>query len=185
MRNIFSIVVVVGAGLIVASEAAPQPPAKIRPATIGEFAVQVSTALGYEDPVPEAAARNLRLLGVDLGTDFGAPLTEGVAARVMADLGYSVVQPLEPSAPVSENRAGFLAGTLASSGLPAGAVPEGFGPSNGFPPIMECLQSPNVGVCTQCCVALLPPRFPTGLGYQLCNGVCRFNTPPVSPSSPG
>lgn len=183
MRNSYLMMVVAGAGLIVAAEAA-QPPMTSRPATIGEFAIQVSTALGYEDPMPEAAARNLRQLGVDLGADLSATLTEDVAARVMADLGYSVVKPTVPSAPVSETKAGFLAGMLATSGLPFSADPEAIGPSAGLLPILQCLQSPNVGQCSQCCVALLPPRFPTGLGHQLCNSVCRFNTPPVSPSSP-
>lgn len=172
------------AGLMVAVEAAPEPPRPRPPATIGQFAARISTALGDEDPSPEAAARNLRARGVDLGDDLGAALTEGLAARVMTDLGYSVVRPADPSTPISESRAGFLAGTIATVGLPGGLEPEGIGPSATLLPILQCLQSPNSGLCTQCCLGLLPPRFPTGIGAQICTRICAFNTPPPSLSAP-
>jgi len=185
MRKSFLMMAVASAGLLVAAEAAPQAPNRSRPATIGDFAIKVSTALGYDDPMPDAAAGNLRRFGIDLGIDLGATLTEGLAARVMADLGYAVVKPLEPSAPVSETKAEFLAGTIATTGLPGVAVPEAIGLGGGSLAILQCLQSPNVGQCSQCCVALLPPRIPTGVGQQACSRVCRFNTAPASPSSPG
>ena len=184
MRNTLSIGVIVCAGLLVAVEAAPQPPQKSRPATVGGFAVRIATALGYQDSTPEAAALDLRVRGIELGTDFDATLTEGVAAKAMADLGYNVVMPAEPSAPVSETRAGFLAGTIAIAGSPGEAGPAGIGPIVSASGIGQCMQQPNRGLCAQCCSDSLPPGFPQGIGMQVCQRICAFGNHPPSPSSP-
>lgn len=187
MRPISLILAAGFAGSLAAAEAAPRAPQPQPPATIGLFAVQVSAALGREEPTAEAAAGSLRALGIHFGADLAAPLTEGMAARVMRDLGHAVVQPVDPTTPISEAKAGILAGTIASLSLPLAFEPERTGPapSAGLPSLLQCLQSPNSGLCTQCCIGLLPPNFPNGPGTRLCNRLCAFNTPPPSPMSPG
>jgi hypothetical protein len=186
MRNHVVTSAVVCAGLLVAVEAAPRAPEQSRPATVGEFAVRIAMALGHDDAAPEAAARYLRARGADLGADLGIPLTEGVAAGAMADLGFAVVTPADPSAPVSEARATYLAGAISagavsSTDLPGGIASEGIGPSASLAPILVCLQSPSSALCTQCCLALLPPRFPSGIGTQICTRLCALSRPPSSP----
>jgi hypothetical protein len=182
MRNILSIVVA-GGFMFMAAGPVPQAREASRLATVGEFAVRVSAALGYEEPVPETAAANLRSWGVDLGADLGTTLTEGRAARIMADLGMAVVPPAHPSAHITESRAGILAATIGTALPPQGPGTEGLGlaaPLN----FLQCLQAPNTGLCIQCCTDLLPSRLATGPKSRLCSHICMFASPAPSLSSP-
>ncbi|HZM70684.1 MAG TPA: hypothetical protein VFB95_09995 [Candidatus Cryosericum sp.] len=183
MRNILSMIVA-GGCLFMAVGPGPQAREASRPATIGEFAVRVSAALGYEDPVPDSAASNLKRRGVELGADLGTTLTEGRAAKVMADLGLPVVPPAHPSAPVTESRAGILAATIGTTLSTAAPGAEGIGFAAELPTFLQCLQAPNTGLCIQCCVDALPPRLAMGAKSRLCSHVCMFASPQPSLSSP-
>jgi hypothetical protein len=83
--------------LTVAVFAAPAAPAKKSPVTVGDFAVKVAASLGYEVPNATAAMNSLRGRGLAIGTDAGAMLSEGEAARIAADLGVSIVAPSNPN----------------------------------------------------------------------------------------
>ena len=180
MRKVLSMMVA-GGCLCMTVGSSPQAREARRFATVGEFAVRVSAALGYEDPVAERAASNLNSWGVDLGADLATPLTEGRAARIMADLGIAVVPPAHPAAPVTEGRAGILAATIGTM-LPSGPSTERIDLA-APPSFLQCLQAPNTGQCTQCCRDLLPPRLPTGTKSRLCAHLCMFANPAPSLSS--
>ena len=182
MRKVLSMMVA-GGCLCMTVGSSPQAREAGRFATVGEFAVQVSTALGYEDPVAERAASNLKSWGVDLGADLGATLTEGRTSRIMADLGIAVVPPAHPSAPVTEGRAGMLAAAIGTALPSTGTSTERIDLA-APPSLLQCLQAPNTGQCTQCCKDLLPPRLPTGTKSRLCAHLCMFANPSPSLSSP-
>lgn len=183
MRNNLSMMVAAGCLFMAAGPGLQAGEAK-RSATVGEFAVRVSVALGYADLVPEAAATTLKSRGVDLGADLATTLTEGRAARIMADLGFEVVPPARPSAPVTVSRAGFLAATIGTTLPTAGPGAEAFGLAADPPAFLQCLQAPNTGLCIQCCVDSLPPRLATGAKSRLCSHICMFASPQPSLSSP-
>lgn len=182
MRNMLSMMVA-AACLSMTSGPDLQAGEAKRPATVAEFAVRVSAALGYEDPVPETAASTLKSWGVDLGADLATTLTEGRAARIMADFGFEVAPPIHPSAPVTESRAGILAAAIGTSLPKAAPVTEGIGFAAELPSFLQCLQAPNTGLCIQCCVDSLPPRLATGAKSRLCSHICMFASPAPSLSS--
>ncbi len=153
------------AGLAATALAAPGAPATTGKATVGEFAVKLATALGYDAADAKAAAGALSRRGVTLAADLSSPLTEGDAARVMSELGIAMVEPANPGAPVSSARAGSL---LAS--IPASMSIEGISPADEGP--TQCLTSVDRGTCVNCC------KDATGLTGKFCGQYCHANVPP-------
>jgi hypothetical protein len=169
------------AGLTVAAFAAPGTSVTAGKATVGEFAVKVAIALGYATPDTKAAVEALKGRGVNLMADMSATLTEGEAARIMADLGMSVTSPTNPGATVSTTKAGFLAGTIGSAKL------ESIAPEVDLP--TECLSSVNRGACVNCCKAvvgqLLNDQGNLRDAGKECGHFCHANVPPPpSPEEP-
>jgi hypothetical protein len=74
-------------------------------ATIGDFALKISRAMGQQPADQAAAVAALRKAGVDLGKDLGAGLTAGRAASILRDLGLRVTAPQEPAAAISVAKA--------------------------------------------------------------------------------
>lgn len=70
-------------------------------ATVGDFALKVSRAMGQQPADQAAAVAALRKAGVDLGKDLGAGLTAGRAASILRDLGVRVTDPQQPAAAIS------------------------------------------------------------------------------------
>jgi hypothetical protein len=170
------------AGLTLAAYAVPGTSANAGKATVGEFAVKVAIALGYTTPDSKSAVEALKGRGVNFAADMSAALTEGEAARIMADLGMSVSAPTNPGAAVSASKAGFLAGTIGSSNL------ESLSPEVDLP--AECLNSVDRGTCVNCCkaaVGQLPNTSGNGLrdAGKECSKFCKANVPPgPSPEEP-
>lgn len=135
------------AGLTMAVFAAPGTPAKKSQVTVGEFAVKVASALGYEVRDQKKAQQTLRGMGVNLAADLNAPLTEGAVAKIMADLGVSVMQPAAPETPVSSAKASFLAGSIVANSLGT----ETNEPPQPVEPPTTCLQAVDRGGCVNCC----------------------------------
>jgi hypothetical protein len=169
------------AGLTVVAYAVPGTSAKAGKATVGEFAVKVATALGYTTPDSKAAAEALKGRGVNLVADMSATLTEGEAARIMAELGMTVAAPPNPGATVSTAKVGFLAGIVGSASLESIAsdidLPE------------ECLTSVDRGACVNCCKAIVGQLpNPSGQGTRdagkECGRFCRDNVSTPSPVEP-
>jgi len=168
------------AGLTVAVFAASGTPAKKSQVTVGEFAVKVASALGYEARDQRGAQDTLRSLGVDLAADLNAPLTEGAVARIMADLGVSVQAPATPDTPVSASKAGFLAGTIREIG--GFSTEDGNEPPQPINPPATCLQQVNRGACVNCCKTAVGPLInhqgnPRDAGKE-CSKFCKNNVPP-------
>lgn len=169
------------AGLTVAAFAAPGAPANTGKATVGDFAVKVAVALGYTAPDSKAAVEALKARGVNMGADLSAVLTEGEAARILADLGMAVAAPANPATTVSTAKAGFLAGTVAS------AATDSFVPELDLP--TYCLSSQNRGNCVNCCKDAVGPLPDNGGGTRSagkeCSKFCKANVPPPpSPEEP-
>jgi len=120
--------------------------------TVGGFAVKLAAALGRSPATPEAAAASLKKAGVNLTADLGAKLTQGTAARILADLGVQVVDPATPGQNITVGSSSQLALSLSrSSGLVSGdGKPPGPGP--GELPV-ACLVAQNKGECNDCCIA--------------------------------
>jgi hypothetical protein len=173
------LVLAVSVALTAAAFAAGEGP-KTTP-TVGEFALKVNTALGNKAVSQKAAADSLRSLGVNLGADLGAPLTEERAAGILADLGVKVTT-ANPKSPLSAAKADqLLAGVSLSSA--ASVVP-----SNDLP--TQCLNSPNRGTCVECCKAAvgLIENIQGKLQDpgKVCSNLCKSVLPPgqASPSEP-
>lgn len=160
------------AGVAVAAFAAPGAPVAAGKATVGEFAVKVATALGYDATDAKSAASALKGRGVTFAADLSATLTEGEAARIMSDLGVAVVAPVNPGAAVNAGRVGSLV-----AAIPPSASVEGISPADEGP--TECLSSVDRGTCVNCCKAA------TGLTGKFCGHYCHANVPPPpSPEEP-
>ena len=86
---------------VFAAWGAPEPGV----ATVGDFALKVSRALGQQPADQAAAVAALKKAGVDLGKDLGAGLTAGRAASILRDLGLRVTDPKEPAAAISMAKA--------------------------------------------------------------------------------
>jgi hypothetical protein len=176
MRTKALLVLALCAGLA-ASIAVAGTTAKAAKTTVGDFAVQVATALGDATPDATKAAATLRSRGVNLSANLSATLTEGEAARIMADLGVAVVAPTDPSTPVSTVKAAALAGMMTNAVT-------GHTVNDGLP--TQCLSSINRGNCQDCCKAatgcgdLVPPA---PFQCNVCAKFCKNNVPPV-PSDP-
>lgn len=160
------------AGLTATALAAPGAPANPGKATVGEFAVRLATALGYDAADAKAAAGALNRRGVTLAADLSATLTEGDAARIISDLGIATVTPANPGAPVSAARAGSLVASIPASMSIEGISPEDEGPT-------QCLSSVDRGTCVNCC------KDATGMTGKFCGHYCHANVPPPpSPEEP-
>lgn len=170
MKTKALVVLALSVGLVAAAYAAPAAPAKTG-TTVGEFAVRIATAFGTEEPNANKAAEALRSRGVNLSADLSAPLTEGTVARIMADLGMKVANPVNPSTPVSDAKAGYLAGVIGANAVGASITAE-----NGLP--NQCLGSKNRGQCVECCKAATlcgPP--PAQFDCNVCSKFCKNNVP--------
>jgi len=112
--------------------------------TVGDFAVKLTKALGKPATDQRAAVEALKSLGVKVGNDLDAGLTEGVAARILGELGLRTTAS-RPDSPVSGKKAdqfAALAGlsAAASSGLPSST-----------PLPTQCLEEKDRGQCINCC----------------------------------
>lgn len=181
MKTKALVVLALSAALVAAAYAAPAAPAKTGKTTVGEFAVKIATAFGTEEPNANKAAEGLKARGVDLSANLGATLTEGTVARIMSDLGMKVTAPANPNEPVSEAKAGFLAGLIATNSLGAGISMEAALPQ-------QCLSSQNRGQCVECCKAATAcgnPEDGAPITCNLCAKFCHNNVPPpVSDEEP-
>ncbi len=156
--------------------------------TVGEFAVKVSQALGFETRTQTAAVNTLRVAGVSLGSDLNAPLTERMAADIMGSLGLKVTT-TNPSNVLTPGKADALATNLALSSLA--------GPSAGtLPPPPEACRMIfkkdgriDKGKCIKCCkMAVMSPGSKDksnggGKLGRLCDRFCKTGEFP-SPSEP-
>ena len=145
--------------------------------TVGGFAMKVAVAFGADVTDQTTAVASLKALGVSVGEDASAPLTEKRAAQILADLGLQVVPPANPDKAVTVGMANVMAtrvGLTASrkSGLPEANLPT------------ECLSSSNRGQCVECCKAATQCGTSTGtFECNACARFCKANVPP--PPSPG
>ena len=138
-----ALVVLIGAVLSASALAATsgvQKPA----VTVGDFAVKLTKALGKPATDQRAAAETLKSLGVKVGNDLGAGLTEGMAARILGELGLRTTASRSDS-PVSVKKADQFA---ALAGLSAGAS-SGLPTSTPLP--TQCLEEKDRGQCINCC----------------------------------
>lgn len=166
--------------LSLTSLAVPAAPSA-KAVTVGDFAVKVTRALGYPETDSETAARNLRLAGVHLEADLGAPLTEGRAADYMRELGVEATVSGNPATPLSEARVNQAATAIA---LSVAEQPESFstqGDTGGIP--SACMGMDTRMQCNQCCLGILLPRskFPVR-AILICAVLCARVFPP-SPSA--
>ena len=160
-----SLSVLAGAGAAGPSDAAKQM-------TVGEFLKKVAVAVGEQPRDARAAseAQKQRTLAAGGEYDASAPLTFGIAARIAADLGVTVVSPGESTRLVSPAQAGLIASYIGANSAEAGV-------STLTTPPDQCLSSANRGVCVDCC------KSATGLTGKFCGQYCHANVPP--PPSPG
>jgi hypothetical protein len=138
----------------------------------------VSAAMGQPVTDRSAAVQSLRTLGVKI-SDPNASLTEGLAARILTDLGLRV-STASPNSAVTPGKADQLAGFAGLAASPAVA------PANGLP--SQCLSSPNRGICQDCCKAALgcAPSPALCEFASSCSKFCKTVPPPghQSPSDP-
>ena len=153
-----------------------------RPATVGEFAVKLARVAGTASSDAKTAAQSLKSLGVNVGADLNATLTEDRAARILADLGFTVKSARTGTA-VSLSKADSLASLASAATIAATSVA-----STDLP--AECLQSPNRGTCVDCCKAAVGPITNAQGNPQdpglICTNFCASVLPPghQSPSEP-
>ncbi len=141
--------------------------------TVGQFAVKVTKALGNPVADERAAVDSLKALGVTVG-DASASLTEGVAARMLADLGVQV-STKTPDSAVTSGKADQLIAVVGLAGSTISVVPASDLPT-------ACLQNKNRGLCNECCQAALGgSEFST-----TCAKFCKAVLPPgqESPTDP-
>jgi hypothetical protein len=149
------VVVAASAALAVAAFAASSNAQKPT-ISVGDFAMKVSAAMGQPVTDRSAAVQSLRTRGVKI-SDVNAGLTEGMAAKILTDLGVRV-STASPNSAVTPGKADQLAGYAGLAASPS------FAPANGFP--TQCLSSPNRGTCQECCK--------TALGCAPSPALCEF-----------
>ncbi len=161
------------ATLFAATTGAPKPAI-----TVGDFAVKVTKALGKPATDQRSAVNSLKSLGVQVGTNLGAALTEGTAARILTDLGIRTTT-TRPDSPVSTGRADQLASVAGMNASAASAVPD----SIGLP--TQCLELRNRGQCVDCCDAAINCN-PATQNCSPCAKFCQTVLPPgkASPDEP-
>ena len=147
--------------------------------TVGEFAVKVTNALGNPAADQRAAVESLKSLGVNVG-DVSASLTEGVAARMLADLGVRV-STKSPDNAVTSGKADQLVAVVGLAGSSVSVLPASDLPG-------DCLNNKNRGGCQDCCKAALgcdPGASQCEFGSE-CAKFCKSVLPPgkESPTDP-
>lgn len=147
--------------------------------TVGDFAVKVTKALGNPATDQRAAVESLKSLGVKVD-DMNASLTEGLAVRILADLGVRA-STTNPDNAVTKGKADQL---VAVVGL-AGSIST-ITPSSDLP--TACLDQMNRGHCETCCKTALgcDPNARTCDFASSCAKFCKAVLPPgqESPSDP-
>lgn len=145
--------------------------------TVGDFAVKVTKALGNPAADQRAAVESLKSLGVKI-EDVNASLTEGVAARILADLGVRA-STTSPDNAVTKGKADQL---VAVVGL-AGSIST-ISPSTELP--SACLKNKNRGICVECCKAATGCEGGITQCEIACSKFCKSVLPPglESPSDP-
>ncbi|MBI4169928.1 MAG: hypothetical protein HY510_08330 [Acidobacteria bacterium] len=177
------LVLAVSVALTAAAFAAPEKSAKAP--SVGEFAVKVNAALGKVAADQKAAAESLRTLGVDLGKDLNAALTEERAASILRDLGVKVAPGRADSELSAAKADQLITGVSLSASSAASTVP-----ASDLPP--DCLNEQNRGQCVDCCKVHFgcplegEPKLEecAGVGTR-CAKFCKAILPPgKSPSEP-
>ncbi|HUD71630.1 MAG TPA: hypothetical protein VMQ62_06670 [Dongiaceae bacterium] len=156
------------------------PVGATRPAvTVGDFAVKLTRALGYNVDDESVAADTLRQAGVHIDADLGAPLTESRAGDMLREMGVPSSSSGDPSAIMSAVGADRAAGAAA---LQLSSQADGFTPG---PETEQCRNVGDRPTCYNCCFSVLSPRvkFPI-VAVLVCGLVCSRLFPPPSPSSP-
>jgi hypothetical protein len=124
--------------------AAPAAPAK-GDVTLGDFAVRLAVNLGTKPADAKAAVATLKARGVAINeADLSVRVTEGVAARILSDLGVAVTT-ASPGRALTTGKADQLLSS-ASLGLSAATNTAAELPT-------QCLDNKNRGLCTECCKA--------------------------------
>ena len=146
--------------------------------TVGEFAVKVTKALGNPAADERAAVESLKARGVQVG-DVGSSLTEGAAARMLADLGVRV-STKSPDNAVTSGKADQLIAVVGLAGSTVSVLPSSDLPG-------DCLNNKNRGGCQNCCMTALgcDPNGSCEFGSE-CAKFCKSVLPPgqESPSDP-
>jgi hypothetical protein len=175
------IVVVAATMTLSAFVASAAPLTTARPkVTVGEFAVKVSRALGYPVDDPEAASDTLRMTGVHIDADLGAPLTRGRAADMMRDMGLPSTVSGDPAGMMSPTAADRAATSVA---LAAATMP----PEVSTTQVTEsCASVGDRTSCYACCTSILSPKVRHPItAIIICALLCSRLYPPPSPSSFG
>ncbi len=149
-----------------------------RSITVGEFAVKISKAMGNTSADQKAAVSTLKKLGVSVGTDLSASLTEGQAARILGDLGLTVTA-AHPDSALTAGKAEQLAGMARSVSLATVAPQDVALPTS-------CLELRNRGQCDTCCTNYLVSIHINPNTTPICAKFCAVIVPPghQSPSEP-
>lgn len=175
-KRTFMVLALAASLMVVGVYAAPSTPAKAKGVTVGDFAIKVAAVLQYDASTAQAAASALEHRGITLASDLSTPMTQGEAARVLADFGINTVAPKNSSDPVTAQQAGTLAGLISTMSVSSTA--------DGPPLPDQCLHSVDRGTCVDCCKAATscgPP--PAAFDCNKCAKFCHNNVPP--PPSPG
>jgi hypothetical protein len=176
MMRKFLVVMAVSTALTVAAFAASSNSRKST-VTVGDFAVKVTRAIGQPVSDRSAAVQSLKTRGVEIG-EPNANLTEGMAAKILADLGLRV-STTSPDSAVTLGKADQLA-TMVGLASSAASV----APADGLP--TQCLQLRNRGQCDTCCTTALHCDVDsTPCAGGACSKFCKIIKPgPPSPTDP-
>lgn len=178
MMRKYSAVLAVSAALAVAAFAASGNVQKSSTVTVGDFAVRVTKAIGKPTASPSAAVDSLKSLGVKIG-DANASLTEGVASRILADLGVRVTTN-SPNSVVTQGKADQLAAVAGMASSVSSVTPAASLPT-------ACLELRNRGQCDTCCTTALGCDVdPAPCVGGVCAKFCHAVLPPgqASPDEP-
>lgn len=172
----FAVAALIAAPAFAASAASAKP----ADVTLGDFAVRLAVNLGTKPADAKAAVETLKSHGARISeADLNARVTEGVAARILSDLGVAVTT-TTPGKALSSGRADQLL-SVAGMSLAATSVSATELPS-------QCLQERNRGQCDTCCTTFLGCDVdPTLCRGGACSHFCKAVLPPgqASPSEPG
>jgi hypothetical protein len=169
MRKSFMFVAV-SAALAVAAFAASSTAQKAT-ITVGDFAVKVAGAIGHPVTERSAAVESLRSRGIKID-DVNATLTEGMAAKILADLGLRVT-PSSSNTALTPGKADQLVTMVQLSSR------ETSGLQNDLP--TQCLAL-DKKECRQCCYTATScdPKS----GDKDCAKDCDKFCKPVKPNKP-
>ncbi len=166
-KSFLALAVVAALTVFVFAAGAP----KTGPVTVGDFAVKVAKALGYNAANEQAAVKSLKKSGVNLNaSELSSRLTEDKAAEIMRDLGVKVTSS-NPTGEVSLSKATTLA-AAASLSAKASAAPV---PATELP--TACLALRNRGQCDTCCTNYLI-SIGVSTDTNICAKFCSSVIPP-------